>query len=116
MRQLTAANTPDPPYYAVIFTNQRTELDDDGYNKTAETIARLASDQPGYLGIESVRNPDGFGVTISYWKSLEDIKNWKANSTHQSVQKKGQEKWYDHYTVRVCKVEKQYSFHRSPDR
>ena len=72
------ATTPTPPYYAVIFTNLRTEIDE-GYGEMAEEMVRLAELQPGYLGHESVRN--GLGITISYWQSLEAIKNWKAHDS-----------------------------------
>ncbi|MDG1279359.1 MAG: antibiotic biosynthesis monooxygenase [Algoriphagus sp.] len=101
------ANTPPPPYYAVIFTNLRTTIEE-GYAQTASEMVDLASQQPGYLGNESVR--DGLGITISYWKSLEDIKNWKQVSDHQLAQKLGREKWYKAYKTRICLVERDYGF------
>jgi heme-degrading monooxygenase HmoA len=101
------AITPDPPYYAVIFTSLRTE-GDDGYGAMADEMGELAKQQPGYLGIESARNE--LGITISYWRSLEDIKNWKANTRHLIAQKTGREKWYEQYKVRICKVERDYEF------
>jgi len=101
------ANTPSPPYYAVIFSNIRTKIEE-GYAQTAEDMVDLASQQPGFLGHESVR--DGLGITISYWKSLEDIKNWKQVSDHQIAQKLGREKWYKAYKTRICLVERDYGF------
>jgi heme-degrading monooxygenase HmoA len=100
------ANTPPPPYYAVIFTSLRTE-GDQGYNAMSDAMDELAKKQPGYLGIESAR--DGLGITVSYWRSLEDIKNWKANTSHQFAQKTGREKWYEDFKARICKVERDYS-------
>src|ERR1700761_7969832 len=97
------AKTPQPPYYAVIFTSLRTE-DDNGYGDMAKEMDELAKEQPGYLGIESAR--DGLGITVSYWESLEAIKNWKANEHHHFAQKTGREKWYAGYKVRICKVER----------
>lgn len=99
------ASTPKPPYYAVIFTSLRTE-GDNGYGKMAERMDQLASQQPGYLGIESVR--DGLGITVSYWDSLEAIKNWKANLEHQQAQKSGRETWYSAFKIRIAKVEREY--------
>jgi len=99
--------TPPPPYYAVIFTNTRTD-GDDGYATMAEKMDALAKEQPGYLGVESVR--DGLGVTVSYWESLEAIKNWKANLEHLEAQNAGREKWYSAYKTRICKVERDYEF------
>lgn len=101
------ANTPPPPYYAVIFTNLRTEIDE-GYGEMADEMVRLAELQPGYLGHESARN--GLGITISYWESLEAIKNWKANTDHLIAQKYGREKWYSAYKTRIALVERDYSF------
>jgi heme-degrading monooxygenase HmoA len=101
------AQTPPTPYYAVIFTSLRTD-GENGYNAMSEEMAELAKQQPGYLGLESARNE--IGITISYWRSLEDIKNWKANSRHLVAQKTGRDKWYEQYKVRICKVERDYQF------
>jgi len=103
------AATPNPPYYAVIFTNLRTDIDE-GYGKLAEEMVRLAEQQPGYLGHESVR--DGLGITISYWESLEAIKNWKAHTDHLVAQKYGREKWYAAFKTRIALVERDYGFER----
>ncbi len=99
------ANTPKPPYYAVIFTSVRTE-EDKGYGEMAERMARLAATQPGYLGMETAR--DGVGITVSYWDSLEAIAAWKANAEHQNAQKRGRAEWYSSFAVRVSKVERAY--------
>jgi len=103
------AATPNPPCYAVIFTNLRTDIDE-GYGKLAEEMVRLAEQQPGYLGHESVR--DGLGITISYWESLEAIKNWKAHTDHLVAQKYGREKWYAAFKTRIALVERDYGFER----
>ena len=99
------ANTPQPPYYAVIFTSLRTDVDE-GYSNMADAMVELAKQQPGYLGIESAR--DGLGITVSYWESLEAIKNWKENVKHQAAQRLGKEKWYTSFKTRICKVERDY--------
>ena len=99
------AKTPTPPYYAVIFTNLRTDIDA-GYEEMALEMVRLAAEQPGYLGQESARS--ALGITISYWDSLEAIKAWKVNSEHQLAQKYGREKWYSAYQTRIALVERDY--------
>lgn len=96
------------PYYAVIFTSKKNEPE--GYSEMAERMEKLSASQPGFLGIQSVRGNDGFGITVSYWKSLEYIKSWKSNLEHQEAQKQGKASWYSGYEVRICKVERQYSF------
>ena len=99
------ANTPPPPYYAVIFTSHRTE-GDNGYGEMAERMAELAAQQPGYLGMESAR--EGLGITVSYWESLEAIRNWKQNAEHQEAQRLGHQQWYSSFRVRIAKVELEY--------
>ncbi|MEO8887203.1 MAG: antibiotic biosynthesis monooxygenase [Mucilaginibacter sp.] len=99
------ANTPQPPYYAVIFTSIRTGVNDD-YDDMAGEMFRLAATQEGFLGVESARNK--IGITVSYWQSPESIKNWKANTQHMLAQKYGREKWYAKYKVRICKIEHDY--------
>jgi heme-degrading monooxygenase HmoA len=101
------ASTPAPPYYAVIFTNIRTEINED-YAQTAEKMVKLAENIPGYLGHESVR--DGLGITISYWRDLDAIRTWKAHADHQVAQKLGKEKWYKAYKTRIALVERDYDF------
>jgi heme-degrading monooxygenase HmoA len=100
--------TSQGSYYAVIFTSQRTE-GDKGYGKMAKAMEELASKQQGFLGFESARDNE-LGITVSYWESLEAIKNWKENSAHKKAQEKGKQEWYKNYSVRICKVERDYSF------
>lgn len=99
------ANTPQPPYYAVIFTSIKNEHTD-GYAVTAEEMIKLASEQEGFLGVESAR--EEIGITVSYWSSEEAIRNWKQNERHLVAQKLGYEKWYKAYKTRVAKVERDY--------
>lgn len=103
---MTIATTPKPPYYAVIFTSIQS-ADTEGYADMAERMTTLAKTQPGYLGIESVR--ENIGITVSYWRDLESIKHWKANAEHLEAQASGKSRWYDHYTIRIALVEKEYS-------
>jgi len=103
------ADTPHPPYYAVIFTSTRTEINDD-YAGMAERMAELAAQQQGYLGHESAR--DELGITVSYWSNLESIKNWKKNAEHLMAQQKGKAEWYKHYKTRICLVERDYEFEK----
>ncbi|TGA98913.1 antibiotic biosynthesis monooxygenase [Sporolactobacillus shoreae] len=104
------AKTPEPPYYAVIFTSRRTEEDNKSYSETADLMDQLASVQKGFLGVESTRDNEGFGITVSYWDTLESIKLWKENTDHRMAQKNGRSNWYSAYSVRVCKVERAYFF------
>jgi len=97
-------------YYAVIFTSLQTQ-ETKGYSQMADTMESLAKNQPGFIDMEHARSD--LGITISYWKTLADIQNWKDQLDHQVAQRLGREKWYEWYKVRICKVEREYEFKRS---
>lgn len=99
------AKTPEPPYYAVIFTSTRTGVDD-GYGEMADRMVELAERQSGFLGVEAAR--ESVGITVSYWSDLESIKSWKENVEHLEAQKKGRKMWYSSFKVCISKVERDY--------
>ena len=99
------AATPEPPYYAVIFTSLRTD-GDRGYAAMSERMLELAAQQEGLLGVESAR--EDLGITVSYWDSLDVIRRWKANIDHREAQRLGRDRWYSAYRVRITKVEREY--------
>lgn len=103
------ALTPEPPYYAVIFTSIRTE-GDQGYDDMSDLMVKLAEKQEGFLGFESARNE--IGITVSYWKDLSSIKKWKDHADHMIAQKLGKEKWYKKFKTRIALVERDYGFER----
>jgi heme-degrading monooxygenase HmoA len=106
---MSFAKLPVPPYYAVIFSSTRpSAADADGYADMAVRMAELAATMPGYLGIESVRGADSFGITVSYWESEAAIAQWKANLDHQAARAQGRQHWYQHYELRVARVERAY--------
>jgi heme-degrading monooxygenase HmoA len=106
------ATTPQPPYYAVIFSSVRTSQDDQGYAAAADRMAQLASEQPGYLGVDSVRDATGVGITVSYWSSEAAISAWRRHAEHTIVREQGRKSWYEEYELRVAKVERAYGFKR----
>ena len=105
---MSIAQTPAAPYYAVIFTSLRSPVDE-GYGDMADKMVALAAQQPGFLGVESAREGEGLGITVSYWRDLESIARWKANSEHQLAQRLGHQKWYSAFTTRIAHVEREYS-------
>ncbi|GAC1620311.1 MAG: antibiotic biosynthesis monooxygenase [Nevskia sp.] len=105
--------TPKPPYYAVIFSSLR-RSGDDGYGAMADHMEALAAEQPGYLGIESVRGADGCGITISYWTDEAAILAWRRNAEHALARAAGRARWYSDFQVRVAKVERAYGMAAAP--
>jgi len=100
-------NNESKPYYAVIFTSTQNK-NIKGYAEMAEKMETLAKQQKGFISIESAR--ENVGITVSYWETLEDIKNWKQQSEHVQAQLKGRQDWYSWYNVKICKVEREYEF------
>lgn len=98
----------NPPYYAVIFTSRRCADDKEGYQQTAQRMLELAAQQEGFLHADSVRDPSGFGITVSYWRDPAAIARWRQQAEHVESRRLGKEKWYSSYEVRVCKVEREY--------
>lgn len=100
------AHTPEPPYYAVIFSSLRNVQPDDRYDETAKRMLELAATQPGYLGVDEAR--EGVGITVSYWTDEASIAAWKRNADHEFAQYEGRTRWYDEYQLRIAKVERAY--------
>jgi heme-degrading monooxygenase HmoA len=106
---------PAPPFWAVIFTSRRTADDDDGYDAMAQRMDDLARRQPGFLGVESVRQADRLGITVSYWTTEAAVAAWKAEVEHREAQRLGVERWYEYYSLQVARVERAYGFTRPAD-
>ena len=105
------STTHKAPYYAVIFSS--TLANAEGYSTMADRMVELAKAQDGFLGVESAsRTSEGFGITVSYWRDLESIKKWKAQSEHAAAQKMGRDAFYRSYRLRVARVEREYGFER----
>jgi heme-degrading monooxygenase HmoA len=108
------ATTPEPPYYAVIFTSIRNASPDgdtdDEYDTTAAQMFSLAARQPGFLGVDTAR--EGVGITVCYWTDAQSIEAWKRDADHAFAQYEGRTRWYQRYEIRVARVERAYAFER----
>lgn len=103
------ARTPAPPYVAVIFTSRK-RVDDAGYREMSSRIADRVEGQPGFLGMESVRETEGFGITVSYWRNQDAVTAWRADPAHTEARMLGRSRWYAAYRIRVCEVQREYGF------
>jgi len=109
MSETRFAKTPKPPYYAVIFCSQRTGRGEADYEAAAEHMFELVQQQPGFLGVESTRDAQGFGITVAYFDSEENIRRWRNHGDHAATRERGKREWYEHFEVRVAKVERAYN-------
>ena len=107
------AELPEPPYYAVIFCSRRTHHDADAYAEASAHMLDLAARQPGFLGVDSVRDAHGCGITVSYWDSEAAIAAWKRHAEHAATRAAGRARWYEAYELRVARVERAYGWRRT---
>ncbi|MDQ1120339.1 antibiotic biosynthesis monooxygenase [Pseudoxanthomonas winnipegensis] len=108
MSDAAFATLPRPPYWSVAFSSRRSAGDDAAYGEAAARMVALARQQPGFLGVESARGADGFGITISYWDSEAAIAAWRAHAEHAAVRATGRRDWYSHFELRIARVERAY--------
>jgi heme-degrading monooxygenase HmoA len=108
--QLDLVKTPRPPYFAVIFSSRLTADAANDYGEMADRMLNLAQAMPGFLGFEKARNPNGNGITVSYWASEDAIRLWQQHAEHLVAQKVGRERWYAAFETRVARVERSYGY------
>jgi heme-degrading monooxygenase HmoA len=97
---------------AVIFVAQRTELDPEGYAAAAQQMVSLAAAQPGYVGVDSVRDAAGLGITVSYWANDAAAKAWRDHPDHSAIREAGRNRWYSYYSLHVAAIERSYDWER----
>ena len=102
-----------PGTVSVIFIAQRTHEDADSYAAAAQAMERLAAEQPGYVGMDSVRGADGLGITVSYWRSDADAKAWRDHGEHALIRDAGRDRWYSHYSLHVAEVTRSYDWQKT---
>ena len=64
----------------------------------------------GFLDADSVRDSDGVGITVSYWRSLKAIENWKYDALQMQWKELGWKIRYQEYFIHICKVETENIF------
>jgi heme-degrading monooxygenase HmoA len=101
---------PAPPYFAVVFCSLRRSGEIPEYAAAAQRMLALAAEQPGFLGMDSARGPDGLGVSVSYWRDEASIAAWREHAEHVSVQRAGRQRWYEQYAIHIARVERSYRF------
>ncbi len=97
---------------AVIFVSFRNGADMNGYATAAVAMDALAAAQPGYRGVDSARETDGMGITVSYWADDAAAIAWRDHPEHAAIRDHGRALWYDRYSVTVARVERAYQWAR----
>ncbi|MFJ6720698.1 MULTISPECIES: antibiotic biosynthesis monooxygenase [unclassified Streptomyces] len=101
----------EPPYVMAVFTSLRTS-DDGGYPQTSDRMAEIVRTNPGYLGHESARTPDGLGITVAYFRDHDSLSAWREDLEHRAAIEHGRAHWYQSYTLHVATVERSHGFVR----
>ena len=97
---------------AVIFVSFRNGADVIGYGEAAAAMDALAAAQTGYRGVDSAREADGMGITVSYWADDAAAIAWRDHPEHAAIRDRGRALWYDRYSVTVARVERAYQWAR----
>jgi heme-degrading monooxygenase HmoA len=104
------ATSLEPPYHACVFVDTRAP-GDDGLAARAEEMVKLAEAQPGFLGLDSVRDADGLAILVSYWRDEPSVTAWREHAAHAATRTDGPDRhWYEAFTVHIAKVERAYRF------
>lgn len=103
-------NTPNPPYYAVIFVSERKggDSEDNGYTEMAQRMTDLAINSEGFIGIDSVRGTKS--ITVTYWRDLESIRKWRENADHAMAREVGYAQWYKSVATKIALIERDFTF------
>lgn len=92
--------------YAVIFRAKVAQVDEE-YSLIAKRMRQLAIEKYGCSEFTSVTE-DNEEISISYWKTQEQIKAWKNDAEHIAAQELGKSKWYSWYKIQVAEVMREY--------
>ena len=94
---------------AVIFTSRRTATHSSEYAAAATRMAELAAQQPGYVDMVTVRDPQTReGMTVSFFVDEAAALAWKQHPEHLEVQRRGVEVFYEEYRIWVAEVSREY--------
>ncbi len=79
--------------WAVIFYARMGKIDDD-YRALAPRLRQLAESDYGCLGMQSACE-NGLEISISYWASEADIRQWRDCPLHRQARRLARERgWY----------------------
>ena len=99
--------------YLVVFEAAVKDLDE-MYELTVQKIKDLAMNDHGCLYYVSTVDK-GREITLSYWKTEEQIHKWKQNIEYKDAIMMGQSYWYHSYRMQVTRVLDQCKFSAERD-
>lgn len=94
--------------YAVIFRAKIREFDEQ-YVNVAARMRELALNHFGCKEFVATCE-GGYEIAISYWETLEHIKQWKQHAEHLVAQEQGRSHWYKNYKVQIVEIVREYEF------
>lgn len=112
--RLAAGDLPSQ-VWTVSFANGRSTGESaavDGYSEMGDEMNVLAAEQPGFIGVDSVREAGGVGITVSRWSSIAAMVSWRRVVAHQAAQASGRDRWYEWYRSDVARIDRTSEFKR----
>ena len=106
---ITKNQLPEKEFYAVLFSSEKSD-NNEGYAEMDELTMKLASEQSGYLGYESLSNGTKT-IFISYWKNKQAIEQWSQHAIHLIAKSKA-DLWYKRYLSQICWVERSHYYEK----
>ena len=96
---------------AVIFEVKPKTEGKDEYLEIAANLREHLKNQKGFISIERFQSlaQDGKILSLSFWRDEESITNWRNMIEHRMGQKKGKNKLFHSYRIRVAEVVRDYS-------
>lgn len=99
------------PQVVCIFRSTRSDHSASEYAEWSRQMEQLVATMPGYITHSSFRDDaSGQGVTISYFRSMEDVVAWRRVPDHREAQALGRSSFYTAYEIEVAEIVRQYGW------
>jgi heme-degrading monooxygenase HmoA len=82
----------------------------EAYTALVDRMNEIAQTMPGYISHKGFYAEDGERVTIVEFEHEEGLRAWRRNPEHVAAQKLARAKYYTHYHVQVCTLDRESNF------
>jgi heme-degrading monooxygenase HmoA len=93
-----------------VFRNRLKPEHRDEYYDLSPEMSALAAGMPGYVSHKSFTADDGERVTIVEFADEESQQAWARHPEHRAAMAKGRDRFYEFYDIKVCTVDRGWSY------